>query len=40
MISWLYALITAGTILAVFGLGAALFAVRALAYRMVGYDTL
>ena len=38
MISWLYAIITTGGILLLFGLGAALFAVRRLAYRMVGYD--
>lgn len=40
MISWLYVLVTALSILVLFGLGAALFAVRALAYRWAGYDTL
>ena len=40
MISWLYAIITAGGILLLFGTGAALFAVRRIAYRMAGYDTL
>ena len=36
MISWAAMLITAGAILALFGLGAALFAVRRIAYRMTG----
>ena len=38
MISWLYVLVTTGGILLLFGTGAALFAVRRLAYSMVGYD--
>ena len=33
MISWLYMLVTAGSILALFGTGAALFLVRRLAER-------
>ncbi len=40
MISWAYMLITSGSILLLFGTGAALFAVRRLAYRMVGYEAL
>ena len=40
MILWASMLITAGSILALFGIGASLFAVRRLAYRWAGYDTL
>ena len=40
MISWLAMFITAGSILGVFGIGAALFAVRRVAWKWVDYDPL